>query len=139
MSNPASPSPILRLALTADALFSGASGLLLTAGSGLLSVPLGLPQPLLLGVGLILIPFSMFVGLAARQRIVRPRWVWAIIAMNAFWAIESIALLVLGWLQPTALGVAFVVGQAAIVGLIAEAQYVGLKRSDRDPQMTLAM
>ncbi len=52
------------------------------------------------------------------------------IAANAIWTIDSIALLFTGWVQPNMLGQAFVVMQAVSVGVIAELQYIGLKRSE---------
>jgi hypothetical protein len=54
--------------------------------------------------------------------------VWAIIVANALWAVASIGLLVGGWVAPTALGYVFVVGQALVVALLGELQYVGVKR-----------
>ena len=41
----------------------------------------------------------------------------------------GIALLASGWLSPSGLGIAFIVGQAVIVGLFAELQFIGLRRS----------
>jgi hypothetical protein len=52
-----------------------------------------------------------------------------VIAANAIWAIDSIALLFTGWVQPNLLGQAFVVAQALSVAAIAELQYIGVKRS----------
>ena len=42
----------------------------------------------------------------------------------------SIGLLVSGWVAPTALGYAFVIAQAIVVGVFAELQFVGLRRSE---------
>jgi hypothetical protein len=44
------------------------------------------------------------------------------------WAAASGLLLASGWVAPTALGYAFVIGQAAVVALLGELQYVGLRR-----------
>lgn len=52
------------------------------------------------------------------------------IAANAVWAFDSIALLFTGWVEPNLLGQAFVVAQAVSVGAIAGLQYIGLKRSE---------
>jgi hypothetical protein len=49
-----------------------------------------------------------------------------VIAANALWAIDSILLLFTGWVEPSALGYAFIIAQAAIVALLAEIQHVGL-------------
>ena len=55
-------SSLLRFALLADALASGAMGVLMAAGAGLLAPFLGLPRPLLLWAGLLLIPFALLVA-----------------------------------------------------------------------------
>jgi hypothetical protein len=56
--------------------------------------------------------------------------VQAIIALNVLWVAGSIGLLVSGWVAPTALGYAFVIAQAIVVGVFAELQFVGLRRSE---------
>jgi hypothetical protein len=111
-----------------DAVASGAAGLLMIAGAGLLEGLLGLPAALLRGAGLVLVPYVTFVVfVATRSDIARPA-VWSIIAANVLWAAASGLLLVSGWVAPTGLGYAFVIGQAAVVALLGELQYVGLSR-----------
>ena len=56
------PSPFLRRALQADAVFSGASAVLLTLGSAALASILNLPSGLLFQSGLFLIAYAAFVG-----------------------------------------------------------------------------
>ena len=123
------PSPLLRRALAADAAASFATALLLLAGAGALAPVLHLPEPLLRGAGLILLPFAGLVAwLAARPVLARPM-VQAVIAVNVLWVLDSIVLLLSGWVQPSALGVGFVLAQAAAVGVLAELQIIGLKRA----------
>ncbi|WP_437693715.1 hypothetical protein [Sorangium sp. So ce176] len=43
--------------------------------------------------------------------------------------IDSVLLLALGWVEPKALGYAFVAAQALVVALFAEAQVLGLRRA----------
>jgi hypothetical protein len=115
-------STFLRRALMLDAVASGATGLLMIAGAGLAEGLLGLPAALLRGAGLILMPYVAFVIYAAtRAAIPRPA-AWAVIAANALWTGASALLLMSGWVAPTALGYAFVIGQAAVVGLLGELQ-----------------
>ena len=133
MSN-AHPNPFLRNVLMLDAAASGATGLLLITGAGVLEDLLGLPVALLREAGLILIPYVAFVAwVGAREPIARGA-VWAIIAANALWALASVGLLVSGLVGLTALGYTFVIAQAAVVVLLGELQYAGLKR----PAATLA-
>ncbi len=53
----------------------------------------------------------------------------AVIALNAGWVAASLLLLLAGWVEPNGLGYAFILGQAGAVAVLAEMQYVGLRRS----------
>ncbi len=118
----------LRRVLTLDAVSSAAMGALLLLALSPLTGLLGLPRPLLLGAGLSLLPFAAFVGwLATRERPPRAG-VWAAVVLNAFWAVDSLLLLVAGWFEPTLLGAVFVVFQALVVGLFAALELAGLRR-----------
>jgi hypothetical protein len=123
------PSTLLRRALILDALASGGTGLLTAAGAPFLAGFCHLPEPLLAYSGLSLLPFAAIVGLMARRDCLPTAIVWAVIAYNALWSIDSIVLLVGGWVAPNAFGYAFVIGQALVVAVLAECQYVGLTRS----------
>ena len=123
------PSSLLRKALLADALLSGITGLALALLAGPLATPLGLAVGLLRWSGIILIPYAAFVArLGKRARIQRPL-VFIVVACNAVWALDSVLLLVAGWIEPTLLGEVFVLGQAAVVAVLAELQFIGLRRS----------
>jgi hypothetical protein len=123
------PSPLLRKALLADALLSGFTGLALAFAAAPLSTPLGLAVGLLRWSGIILVPFAAFVArLATRERLQRPV-VFAVVACNALWALDSVLLLVTGWVEPTILGEVFVVAQATVVAVLAELEFIGLRRS----------
>jgi hypothetical protein len=119
----------LRFALVADALVSGATGFLAFAGSGILDAPLGLPTELLRYVGLSLLPYAAIVAYAGTRSSVSRPAVWAIIAYNVLWAVDSVVLLVSGYVAPTALGYAFVIFQAAVVAGFAGLQYAGLRKA----------
>jgi hypothetical protein len=127
MSNDQS-STFLRRALLLDAAASGATALLAIAAAGLLEGLLGLPAVLLRWAGLVLLPYVAFVVYAGTREDVSRSAVWAVIAANALWAIASALLLMSGWVAPTALGYAFVIGQALVVALLGELQYMGLRR-----------
>jgi hypothetical protein len=123
------PSPLLRKALLADALLSGITGLVLAIAAAPLATPLGLAVGLLRSSGVILIPFAAFVArLGTRERIQRPL-VFAVVACNVLWALDSVLLLVTGWIEPTILGEVFVLGQALVVAVLAELEFLGLRRS----------
>jgi hypothetical protein len=121
-------STFLRRALMLDAAASGATALLAIVAAGFLEGLLGLPEALLRGAGLVLVPYVAFVAYTGLRETVSRTAVWTIIAANALWAIASALLLVSGWVAPNALGYAFVIAQALVVALLGELQYMGLRR-----------
>jgi hypothetical protein len=123
------PSLFLRRAIQGDAIISGAMAVLLVAAAGLLAPMLNLPESFLREVGIFLIVYAALVGFLGTRELMPKAVVWLVIIANAIWTIDSIALLFTGWVSPNMLGQAFVVVQAVSVGIIAELQYVGLKRS----------
>ncbi|MEN3377271.1 MAG: hypothetical protein V7604_2626 [Hyphomicrobiales bacterium] len=123
------PNTFLRYALLADAIASGATGLLLIAGAGVLESLLNIPLALSREAGLVLIPYVAFVATVGTRETIARGAVWAVIAANAVWALASVALLVSGWIAPNLLGVVFIALQAAVVAVFGELQFVGLRRS----------
>lgn len=123
------PSLFLRRAIQADAIVSGAMALLLVAGAGLLAPLLSLPAAFLRNTGLVLAVYAALVGVLGTRAMMAKAAVWAVIVVNAMWTLDSLALLASGWVSPNLLGQAFVVMQAVAVGVFAELQYVGLRRS----------
>ncbi len=119
----------LRRVLLADALASGAAGLLMIAMTGLLQTLLSIPAGLLLAAGLVLVPYVAFVVFTATRPMLNRSAVWAIVVANMLWTAASVLLLLSGWIAPSPLGFAFVIAQAAAVFLLGELQMMGLKRS----------
>ena len=127
--NALQPTPMLRNALLLDGLLSGVTGLLLVLAAGWLGAFLELPRPMLLVAGSALLPFAaLLVWLSNRAEISRQA-IWAVIAVNALWVIDSLLVLVIGWVSPNLFGYAFVIAQALAVALLAELQWFGLKHS----------
>lgn len=112
----------LRSILLIDGIISGAMALLLIAGAGILDGVLDLPAAFLRGVGMVLLPwFALLAIVATRQTINR----WAVrfvIAVNLGWVAASILLSFTGWVDPNALGVAFILAQALAVVVFALVQ-----------------
>jgi hypothetical protein len=129
-----SSSVFLRRALLVDAAASGLTGALMLAGAGMLTDLLGLPAALLRGAGLVLVPYVAFVAIVAARAHISTAAVWAVIACNAVWTVVSVALVIDGFVTPTALGTVFVIGQAVAVAALGVLQYVALRR----PQVALA-
>jgi hypothetical protein len=123
------PSLFLRRALQIDALFSAAAALLLVFGASFLAALLNLPEAFLRNTGLVLVVFAIGVGYLASREMASKAAVWAVIAINAVWTIDSIALLASDWVSPNLLGQAFIVMQAIAVGVFAEFEFIGLRKS----------
>lgn len=121
--------PFLRRALLADAAISAATGVAMTVGAGALEAALGVPAWLLRTAGIAFLPFAALVWLAATRASLPRAAVLAVIALNVLWAVECLAVLATGWLDPTSIGVAFIVAQAVTVVVLAELQWVGLRRA----------
>lgn len=119
---------LVRRVLLIDFFVSGAFGVLLTVAAPALEPWLGLPAPLLRLVGLSLLPFAAAVGWLARQPSPARVAVQAIVAANFAWVGASILLLLVGGVNPTTLGIVFVIVQAIVVGVLGELQYLGLRR-----------
>ena len=119
----------LRRALKADAIFSGVSAIALTFGAAPLAPWLNLPEALLRETGLFLIAYTLFVGWLGLRQSMAAAWAMLVIAGNAAWTLASVALLLSGMVAPNGLGMAAVLAQALVVGVLAELQIIGLRRS----------
>ena len=119
----------LRYALIADAVASGATGLMMIAGADLLTGLLGLPVPLMREAGLLLVPYVALVAFVGTRDAIPFGAVKVIIALNVLWVLGSVGLLAGGFVTPTLLGYAFVIAQAIAVGVLAELQIIGLRRA----------
>src|SRR6202140_3960641 len=123
------PSQFLRRAILGDVIFSGASAVLLSFGAGALAPWLERPEALLGETGLFLIAYAILVGWLGTRRAMPKALVSIVIAGNAAWTLASIALLFSDAVTPNLLGEAAVAMQAIVVGVLAELQYIGLRRS----------
>jgi hypothetical protein len=129
MSRWIEPSVWLRNVLKADALLSTATLAGMTLGAAALAAATGLPQALLVAVGIGLIPWVAFLLWVATRPAGPAAAVWAVIVLNLVWAVDG-ALVAFGvGFAPTALGVGFAAFSALGTLLLAELQFVGLRRS----------
>jgi hypothetical protein len=110
-----------------DALVSGASGLLATVGALALDGVLGVSAGFLVALGIFLLGYAGWLLLLARRGVPAPG-AKAVIAGNALWVAASVAAVLADWLTLTTAGTVVALAQAAAVALIAEAQWVGLRR-----------
>ncbi|GIG69916.1 hypothetical protein [Phytomonospora endophytica] len=127
---PASAFGFLRTVIRVDAIASGLSGLmLLVVGMGIVDDFTGLPSWFQTVGGAFLVVFGLGgVLLASRPR--PPRGlVWAMVVVNAVWVVDTAVLLIAQVWPLTAAGVALMIVQAVAVGVFAELEYVGLRRT----------
>jgi len=128
----------LRIVLLVDAASCVGMGLLMLLGADPLSGLLGLPASLLEAAGMVLFPFAALCAWLAVQESPWRSGVLAVIGLNVLWTAGSILLPFSGWVQPAALGTTFVISQAIAVGILAELEYVGLKRKPGPAAQSLA-
>ncbi|MCR5877866.1 hypothetical protein [Phenylobacterium sp. J367] len=129
-------STFLRRVIAFDAVTCVAAGALMTFAAEPLAALTGLSADLTRPAGIFLLAWAAVLACAASRPALPRAVVWTIIAMNLAWVAESALLLLLGWASPTALGYGFVVVQALAVAVIADLQYVGLKRAAAVPRLT---
>lgn len=117
----------LRRVLFADAALSSVMALLLIFGASAIASLTALPEMLLAASGWVLVPWVALVMFAATREPLRRPLIWIVVALNAVWAVDSIALLFTDSVQPNSLGVAFVMTQALVVAILATLQATGLR------------
>lgn len=122
------PSTFLRRVFLLDAVATGATGILLVTGTGLLHSLLNLPAGLMTYAGLFCIAWAALVGFLGTRAQLSAGAVWTAVIGNAAWALGSLVVLVSGYVAPTLLGYAFVIAQAIVVGVFAELQYLGMRK-----------
>lgn len=109
----------LRSLLAIDAVTCAAMGVLLTAASSLVGHLTGISEPVLFWAGAALLPIAGFMAVCARLAPV-PAWAASIVVLgNCAWVLASLALPVLGLIDPNPLGWLFLVAQVAVVALLA--------------------
>jgi hypothetical protein len=108
--------------LNLDALTCAAMGLLLLVASGPIAGLTALPPSLLFYAGALLIPIAIYMALVARKGTESGLAVWLVILGNFGWVLASLALF--AFISPNALGIAFVLAQAAVVALLAWLEYI---------------
>ena len=122
-------SGLLRLVLKLDAAACGALGVASLAGARVLDDLLGVPVVPLASVGVFLVAWAVVLwAISSRPRLSKTA-AWVVIVFNLAWTVDSAVVLAAGWFPLTAVGVAFVLVQAAAVVIIAAAQFYALKRA----------
>lgn len=118
--------------LRAVVWLDASTGVLLGAAHLLLAAPLaewlGLPQGLLVASSVLLLGFGALAVTLARARAIPRGGLWVLIVGNFAWALASLALLLGNTLAPTLLGQAYLLVHVVAVALLAELQWMGVRR-----------
>jgi hypothetical protein len=123
------PSRSLKTALAVDAASGAATAALQLTLPRLLADQLGLPMALLLETGLFLVGFAALLAFLARSTRVAAALVRTIVIGNVAWSAGCVLIWAAGLVAPTALGIGFLLLQAAAVLALAVWEAIGLKAS----------
>jgi hypothetical protein len=121
--------PFLRRVLLLDASTCLITGMVMLTASGTVERLLAIPAPASRVLAVVLLVFGAAVAWVGTRRDLMRSAVWAIVTLNVLWAVESLLALAFGWLDPNALGRAFILVQGVAVAVIAELQFIGLRRA----------
>jgi multisubunit Na+/H+ antiporter MnhB subunit len=117
----------LRRVLALDAVAGAGTALLHLLGAGALAPLLGLPHGLVVASGITLIVYVATAAYLASCEPVPRGPVWALIAGNWAWVLACLALL-FGGAAGTVYGQAWLVMQAVAVAVLAELEWMGVRR-----------
>jgi hypothetical protein len=127
------PSSLLKKALAADAVVSGAVALLQVSMPDALSRLLMLPRGLIVETGAFLVAYTVLLIVLTRSARLWPVLVTVVVLGNVAWAAGCATLLGASLVQPGPLGMAYVAVQAVAVLVFAGLEYLGLRDSEPAP------
>ncbi|MEE1749761.1 hypothetical protein [Streptomyces sp. JV184] len=124
----ARPDRLLRTALVADVVLTGANGIGYLVLATVLDSFLGVPRSVQYPVGVFLTVYALWVLIVARQENIGRGAVAVIIALNTAWAAASVVAVVVDALTATGVGNGWIVFQGLVVAAMGALQYAGLRR-----------
>lgn len=119
---------LLRFALVADVVLTGANGIGYLVLATVLDSLLGVPRSVLYPVGVFLTGYALWVLVVSRQENISRGSVAVIITLNVAWAVAGVATVVVDTLTATGIGNGWIVFQGLVVAAMGGLQYVGLRR-----------
>ncbi|WP_374568254.1 hypothetical protein [Ideonella sp.] len=123
--------PFLRNVLRVDAVLSGLTALALIADAEPLAGWTGLPSAVLTVLGAALLPWTALLAWLAGRPVVASAAVGAVVALNFVWVLDCAMAAFGAFGSPLGLGVAMLAVQAVGTLVIAELEWVGMKRAPR--------
>jgi hypothetical protein len=118
---------LLRLAMRADAIIVGLTGIALLAAAAPLSSFTGIPKTVQYGVGIFSVAYGIVVFTLAAVKRVRPAGIGTAIA-NVLCTVLAIVVVVADLLPLTTAGVVLVIATGVYTAVFAELQYAGVRR-----------
>lgn len=125
------PAQFLRRVILADLLVSGAAGALQLVAAEPLARLTAIDAGFLRVAGWVLMAWVAFLAWTLSRRAIAAPLAWTLIGVNAAWVAASVLVWLEGAIAPNALGLSYVLAQAAVVAVFAELQYFGLRRQQR--------
>jgi hypothetical protein len=126
---PVRPAPYLRQGLLSNATTNFGLALFMLVAASLLAAKLGIPPAVLVVAAVALVASSVWLARLSLQDTASRRVLQAVILVNLLWAVDSIALVAFGIIEPSRAGIALVVAQAATAAMYAGLQQLGIRRS----------
>ena len=127
--------PFLRNVLRVDAVLSGLTALALIADAEPLAAWTGLPSAVMTVLGVALLPWTALLAWLAARPVVASAAVGAVLALNFVWVLDCTMAAFGAFGSPLGLGVAMLVVQAVGTCVIAELEWMAMKRAPRASEL----
>ncbi|MCT2546457.1 hypothetical protein [Streptomyces atratus] len=124
----ARPDGLLRFALLADVVLTGANGVGYLLLATVLDSVLGVDRSVLYPVGVFLTGYALWLLTVARREDIGRGAVAAVIALNTAWAVAGVLAVAVDALTATGVGNGWIVFQGLVVAAMGALQYAGLRR-----------
>ncbi len=118
----------LRLALKLDAIVTGLNGLAYLVAAPVIGDLFDMSTGLLRGIGIFLTVFGVAVWVIGTRPNVSRSAATIVVLINAVWVVASLVAAAVGLDSPSTIARVWMVMQAAVVGLFAVLQIIGLRK-----------
>ena len=125
-------SATLRTVIALDAAACGLAGAALAIDAALVAPLAGMAPQVLQPLGVFLVVYAAGLAVLASRPSLPRAVVWTLVAFNVAWAVESLLAPVLGWARPTALGLTLLIVQAIGALVVADLQFLALRKARRE-------
>jgi hypothetical protein len=127
--------PFLRRVLLIDAGLSGLTALVMLFDAEPLAAWAGLPAGLVQAIGAALVPWAALLGWLGTRAALPRAAIGAVVALNFVWVLDCVLLALGAFGEPLAAGVAVAMVQAVGTFVIAELEWLGVRRAAGQPAL----